>query len=410
MGIRFAMPVSMLSLVVLAGASALGAAPAAAAESQTLTIGVDNISPAKENFGFLDYYPRAGVKVHNGDVLGFHFTPPATSDEIHTATLGTTSPGTSESAGAIFGAAQYANPVPDFDDPVPGPVPQLQFSNNILFATNPPAFVPGGCGTQAQPCTYDGRSEINSGILCNGACPNSEYFYKISVPNVPESGLTVHYVCLIHGPTMSGTFTIVPADDRSSTQKKLNAAAREQFEEQTDAGFDAKESALKLARKTGQLIAGAEDPSGHVQVLEMLPQNFEVATGRSLTWFESSLNEIHTVTFPAGHGSDSVDPLPLVCEAGQGVPDTAANTSGVGPPCANPADIENHLNPQMQGVFTISSPTDVGSSGIISSIPGFPAPPTFTFTFSAPGTFTYQCRIHDHMRGTIQVGAEGIDD
>lgn len=407
MRIRSGMPLSMLSLVVLAGASALGAAPAAAAESHTLTIGVDNVSPAKENFAFLDYYPRAGIKVHNGDVVGFHFTPPATSDQIHTATLGTTSPGNSESAGAIFGAAQYANPALDLDDPFVGPHPQLQFSNKILNPTNPPAFVPGGCGTQAQPCTYDGSGEINSGILCTAACPNSEYFYKINVPNVPESGLTVHYVCLIHGPTMSGTFKIVPADDRASTQKQLNARARAQFEDQTEAGFDAKGRALDLAEKTGQVIAGAEDPSGHVQVLEMLPQKFNVATGKALTWFSSSRNEIHTVTFPAGIGSDAVDPLPLACE---GSPDVIPAPFPGGVPCGNPALLENHLNPDQQGTSTISSPSDVGSSGIISSIPGFMAPATFTFTFVAPGTFTYQCRIHNHMTGTIRVGGEGGDD
>jgi len=391
----------MLSLLVLAGGSALVALPASANGGQTLTIGVDNVSPPKENFAFLDYYPRAGVNVHNGDVVGFHFTP-AVSDEIHTATLGT--PG--ENAFGILGAPQYTNPIPDFDDPVPPGPPQLQFSNNILFPTNPPV-VAGGCGTQAVPCAYTGTSEINTGILCNGACPNSEYFFKISVASVPASGLVVHYVCLIHGPAMQGSINIVPDNQQASSQAQLDASAAVQFAPQTSAGFKAKHKALDRAEETGQVIAGTEDPSGNVQVLEMLPKSFEVGTGKSVTWLSPSLNEIHTVTFPAGHGSDAVDPLPLVCEAGPGVPDTAANVSGVGPPCPNPANIENHLNPFPQGVSTISSPSDVGSSGIIASIPGFPAPPTFTFTFVAPGTFTYQCRIHDHMRGTIHVGGEG---
>jgi len=45
----------------------------------------------------------------------------------------------------------------------------------------------------------------------------------------------------------------------------------------------------------------------------------------SVHWLSPTLNEIHTVTFPAGSGSDSVDPFPFVCE---GSPDTPATFPG----------------------------------------------------------------------------------
>lgn len=386
-----------LSLLALVTGSLLGALPASAAESRTLVVGVDNISPANENFAFLDYYPRAGISVHNGDVVGFRFTPPASSDQIHTATLGTS---TGETPLQIVSASKYTPFIPDADDGF-----QLQFSNAVLFPENPPAGAPGGCGTQAQPCSYNGANEINSGILCQVGCPNSEYFYKIDVPSVPEAGLTVHYVCLIHGPTMQGTLRIVSDDHRASTQRQLNATARAQYAPQIGRGFEAKHNALAQARRTGQVRAGTEDPSGHVQVLEMLPQNLEVQSGKSVSWLSPSRNEIHTVTFPAGPGSDSVDPLPFMCE---GSPDTPASFPG-GVPCGNPTIFENHLNPQPQGATTISSPSTVGSSGIISSIPGIPFPASYTFSFSTTGTFAYQCRIHNHMTGTISVQSEGDD-
>jgi plastocyanin len=404
MKVRIGLPASMLSLLALVAGSVLGALPASAAGSRTLVIGVDNFSPAKENFAFLDYYPRAGIKLHNGDVVGFRFTPPATSDEIHTATLGTPD----ETAVQIFNSPKYPGVINDADDPAPPGLPfQFQFPNSLLFASNPPAVVPGGCGTQALPCAYDGTTETNSGILCQSGCPNSEYFYKIAVPSVPESGLTVHWVCLIHGPTMQGTLRIVPAERRASTQRQLNAAAREQYEPQVDQAFEAKESGLAQARRTGQVMAGAEDPSGRVQVLEMLPQKLEIPSGKSITWLNPTLNEIHTVTFPSGSGSDAVDPLPFVCE---GSPDTAATFPG-GVPCGDPTIFENHFNPLPQGVTTIASPSDVGSSGVIASIPGAPFPPSYSFTFSSAGTatFTYQCRIHNHMTGTVTVGGEGDD-
>jgi len=364
--------------------------------SRTLVVGVDNNSPTGENFAFLDYYPRAGISVHNGDVVGFHFTPPASSDQIHTATLGT--PG--ESPLAIFTSPKYPQIINDADDPAPDGLPfQPQFSNSTLFPSNPPAVVPGGCGTQAQPCSYDGSTEINSGILCTVGCPNSEYFYKFNVASVPESGLTVHYVCLIHGPTMQGTLHIVAGNQPASTQSELDQAARTQYAPQIGAGFEAKARALTQSQRTGNVIAGTEDPTGNVQVLEMLPSNFEVRSGGSVKWLSPSLNEIHTVTFPAGPGSDAVDPLPFLCE---GTPDTPASFPG-GVPCGDPTIFENHLNPQRQGAATISGPSTVGSSGVLTSIPGLPFPPSFSFNFSTAGTFTYQCRIHNHMTGTIAV-------
>jgi plastocyanin len=391
--------ISLLSFGAIAAGSLAGALWASASGPQTLVIGVDNLSPKHENFAFLDYYPRAGVTLHNGDVLGFHSTPP-TSDEIHTATLGI--PG--ETPLGIFTAPKYPAIIADLDDPAPAGLPaQLQLPNAVLSPENPPAGAPGGCGTQAQPCNYDGSAEINSGILCQAGCPNSEYFYKINLPSVPAGGVTVHYVCLIHGPVMSGSFTVVPDHQQASTQRTVNRAARKQFAPQVDAGFDAKEKAIDKARESGQIQAGAEDASGHVQVLEMLPQRFNVQPGTSQSWINSTLNEIHTVTFPAGSGSDAVDPLPAVCE---GTPDTPATFPG-GVPCGNPALFEDHLNPQPQGVFTITSPTDVGTSGIIASIPGFPGTPTFSFSFPTAGTFTYECRVHNHMTGTIIVSQQG---
>jgi plastocyanin len=399
---RFLRVTGTLSWLALVAASLLAASPASASESRTLVVGVDNISPANENFAFLDYYPRAGVRVHNGDIVGFHFTPAASSDEIHTATLGT--PG--ESPFSIFTSPNFPQFVNDGDDPAPARQPfQAQFSNSVLFASNPPVGAPGGCGTAAQPCSYDGSSEINSGIICVNGCPNSEYFYRINVANVPNSGVTVHYVCLIHGPTMQGTLQIVPDDQKASTQRQLNRAASKQYAPQIDAGFEAKENALRQADKTGTVIAGAEDPSGNVQVLEMLPRNLEVGSGSSVNWHSPSLNEIHTVTFPAGHGSDAVDPLIAVCETPL-PPDNPISFPG-GVPCGNPGLFEDHVNAQPQGVTTIATASDVGTSGVIASIPGFPFASSYTFSFSSPGIFSYQCRIHDHMRGTVTVEGNG---
>ncbi len=62
---------------------------------------------------------------------------------------------------------------------------------------------------------------------------------------------------------------------------------------------------------------------------------------------------------------------------------------------------EVHIVPQPLGATVISSPNTVGSSGIISTLPGFPS--SYSFSFVSRGTFAYQCRIHDHMTGIVMV-------
>jgi plastocyanin len=68
---------------------------------------------------------------------------------------------------------------------------------------------------------------------------------------------------------------------------------------------------------------------------------------------------------------------------------------------------EVHIVPQPLGGTVISSPNTVASSGIISTLPGFPS--SYSFSFPNSGTFAYQCRIHDHMLGVVKVNGEAED-
>src|SRR5260370_19891844 len=54
----------------------------------TYQVGVDNANPSGKNFEFTDFYPRAGLVIHNGDVVHFGINAGATPDSFHTATLG----------------------------------------------------------------------------------------------------------------------------------------------------------------------------------------------------------------------------------------------------------------------------------------------------------------------------------
>ncbi len=399
---RFVLGSAIASLAIVASFFA-GAIGGSASPPAPLVIGVDNEGPSGHNFQYLDFYPRQGTLIHNGSVIGFNFNTKSL-DGFHTATLGKQG----ESASDIV--ANHPLFVPDAD--TGDAAGQLQLPLSIFFPSQPPASAPSGCGTADKPCPFHGTNEINSGALCNAVCPNTQFFYRIALEESPSEPVTFNFVCLIHGPIMSGSFTVVPDEATASKQSSLDTLAATQFGPQTAAGLAAFTSANNSAVtdsngvRTFTLKAGTESADGHVQVLEMLPRSVSLKAGDRIKWTSPSKNEVHTVTFPQGHGSDSVDPLPLVCEGANG--DTRPNFSA-GPPffgCGAPGTataLENHLNPQPQGGTVIDSLSRVATSGVVSSIPGIPFPQTTaSFSFPTAGlTFTYQCRIHDHMAGTV---------
>ncbi len=48
-------------------------------------------------------------------------------------------------------------------------------------------------------------------------------------------------------------------------------------------------------------------------------------------------------------------------------------------------------------------PHTVTSSENVFASPGLDVDETFSYTFSTPGTYTYYCKLHPHMTGTIAV-------
>jgi plastocyanin len=353
--------------------SLAGPMPAAAGGSTTYTIGVDAGSPAGHDFEYVDYFPRSGVRVHQGAVIDFNWN--LGLDGLHTVTFLAT------------GAAAPPFIVPEFDEGF-----QLQF--------NPIALHPSSvsCGSSAgNPCSYDGSALVSSGAIANAA--PSSFFVRLDV-----SPGTYTYICLIH-PQMQGSIRVVPDSARTSTVKQVQKAAAAQLAADTRQAFekeeDTNESSVKKnpdGTRTITVIAGTA--TRYVEITEMLPKNVKVRVGDTVKWVTTTLQDPHTVTFPLGPGSASVDPLNFVCEGAAG--DTAP--PGGPPPsfgCANPLDSEAHVIPQPQGPTVISSRSTVASSGIISTLA--PGPDNYSFSFSAAGSFPYMCRIHDNMVGTVQV-------
>lgn len=374
------------TLALIAGMLATSVPAGAGGSSATYTIGVDAANPSGgHNFEYVDYFPRGHVLstdpqavVGNGATL--HFQYQGGPDGLHTATLIPT--------GESPGQAWASRPLVTFDGDNGEAHPIL----------NPDAAFPSGaCGSADNPCTYDGTNTVNSGAL--PAFAGTDFYVRINLPT--STSTTVHYLCLIH-PGMQGSIKVVPG--AGSSPKAFAGNAASQYTADTAAALNAEAAATAAAVNGNFVIAGTA--TQFVEVAEMLPQTFTVSAGQQVTWNTLTIHDPHTVTFPEGPGSDGVDPLsppyaPAECE---GVPDTAADTPLAGPPpsfgCASFPELG--VNPAPNGITTILDPTTVATSGIISS-PSSGFPGSFAFSFPNAGTYQYQCRIHDHMVGTIVV-------
>lgn len=378
--------VTLLSCLALG--LGLAAAPvlssAARAASPTVSIGIDHTPPSGHDFLYVDFFPRVGVKIHSGDVIDFGWA--ASPDGFHTATLLRTG----ETPPEAWAAHPLA--VADGDD---GSA-QQQFNPTIAAPTNPPpgSGAPGACGDATTPCVYDGSAELNSGA--NGTDGASHFFVQVNVP----AGTTVTFVCLVH-PGMAASLDVVDNATPATTPAQASAAASAQAATETSEALAA-ESAASTAQTTTNsdgthtvtLTAGTA--TSHVEVVEMLPKTATITAGDTVRWVTKTVKDIHTVTFPQG-SQPATEPLPSLCE---GTPDTVDN----GPPtaCGNPANFEVHFNAAPVGMTVVATPTTQASSGIIGNPPA-PFPSRYSFSFPNAGTFTYQCRIHDHMVGTLTV-------
>ena len=379
--------VALSSLVasMLVGAVAAGASRS----SGTYLIGVDAAGPTGHNFEYVDFFPRGQVVpndppavVGNGAVLDFRYNF-GSLDGLHTATL--------LPFGETPGQAWAQQPLITGDESESAPPPNLVFNNDVLFQH------PVSCGDAANPCVYTGAAEVNSGAL-PAFTPSADFFVKISLPT--KKPATVRYVCLIH-PGMQANLKVVPGAGSSPAAFASNAAS--QLAADTAGGFAAESQANTSAvspngdgTNTVTMAAGAA--TQFVEVAEMLPWNVTVNRGDTVKWVTLTQKDPHTVSFPDLQEKYSPqDPVQPACEGATG--DTAA----AGPPdfgCGgSPVEFTVDLFPQ--GPTQISTATTMASSGIIATFGGLPD--RYSFSFPNQGTFSYQCRIHDHMNGTITV-------
>ena len=353
-----------------------------------VSIGVDHTPPRGHDFQYVDFFPRARVNIHTGTVVGFHWN--ASPDGFHTTTLLKT--------GETVAQALAAHPlvVPDSDDGTQA----LQLNPAILAPTNPPGS-PGACGDAAHPCPFSGRQDLNSGA--NPTDGHASFYAQINLP----APATLTFMCEVH-PGMSGVLHVVPDSQPATTPAQVAAAAAAQARADTSGALAAEAAAIHRSTTTGStghrtVTAVAGTATRHVEVVEFLPGHVTIRAGDTVRWTTKTIKDIHTITFPLG--TRQADPIPNVCEASPA--DTPAPVGPTGPSCTNPAALETHFLPRPAGSATITSTTQVASSGVLSQPPA-PFPSTYAYTFPVAGRFQFFCHIHENgMKGVVTVTPAG---
>jgi plastocyanin len=372
------------------------AAPGVAAATVPLTITADRPAavPAGHNWSYNDFFPRT-ISVHQGATIRFAI------QGFHTATLVPPGPGPT-SIRRSMGLLK-----PDGDDTSANPNGSTHTQIN-LGAVFP---IPGGCGSAAHPCTFDGSSPVSSGAPLAGPIA------PLNVKVTAKAGF-YRFVCLIH-PQMQGWLVVVPSDFHATTAADLATQVTTQIASDRKAGYAAEAAANRAGvhlnadgTRTWTITAGTSSPNGHVAVLEMLPRDLSIRKGDKVTWVSRATNEPHTVTFPRDLHTDMV----ALCESGATdvpavptvIPPTGPQdfTCGGGPPDEVEFDGGN-------GVSHVTSRSTVSDSGVIASsaeLAGFALPSTaarnrwtVSFVGASRTTYHYLCQIHAGMVGTIVV-------
>ena len=135
----------------------------------------------------------------------------------------------------------------------------------------------------------------------------------------------------------------------------------------------------------------------HADALAFFPRAVTIHAGDTVTW---QILGFHTVTFAGSH-----HPYPFI--APSGTQPTATDATGapfwwVG---KLPELTISPMTLVPQGGGTISSPSQLRSSGLLRVLTAPPTKPPapYSLTFTQPGVYHYQCAVHPGMRGVVIV-------
>src|SRR5437588_4850749 len=182
------------------------------ATTQTYRVQLDAYPPQGEPWAFLKLFPSDYLSVHQGDVVNASWRG---LDTPHTATFVNTAHidqwrGQHQQPGGDYAVIQ---PEPGNDEP--GTV----INPAVLGPSDP------SCGTELNPCPFDGTAVVNSGL--NSPNPQSQPSFFVTV-NAPVGQYAM--LCLLH-PGMQIPLMVFSSgsDIPSPSEAAAKAAAQEGF-------------------------------------------------------------------------------------------------------------------------------------------------------------------------------------
>jgi plastocyanin len=226
--------------------------------------------------------------------------------------------------------------------------------------------------------TYDGTGFRNSGSPSEFPKPFT-YSLTFTKPG------TYQYLCLIHGPAMSGTVIVkdrvmtTPAQVARNGRRELAATLKEGRTVWTK---------YRTERKDGAVVVPLiGDAKAGFSILRFTPQPLVISAGTTVTWTMRDPLEIHTVTFLGGEKRPD---FVIVQALKQGPPRLLVNPKVMMPTQATSYNGAGYANSGI--LFPVGAPPDL--------------PKSFSLTFTKPGRYEYFCIVHmpvEGMRGTIIV-------
>ncbi len=402
----------LFSLIAFSGRPALAQTPGSAAGTpQTWQVQVSHAGPEGHNWEFNAYYPKR-LQAHAGDTI--NFTIAAAPDEYHTVTLGQarTTPDTIYNGQA--GGFAYPNSAAG------GGLQRGIFINEPQIA----------CGRADQtPCSFDGTKGINSGVLVRPPADSGgkgNLTFTATLASGINAG-TYYFLCLVHGPAMSGSFDVLPAATPARSAATLQADAQRAYESDLQSlAEDARSIAtpsVTVNRDSSfswDIAAGAGTADGRLDVNEFGVNGLFIKTGDSVTWHVSSgIGDQHTIT---GFGTQPGQPparLPVYQPACSGMNgDTLPAPGSYGPDIWNSCPgseqllLTRYAFPSAPSGGSYQSGTSLTSGILMSAVQlatpveqGSPFTDSYTTIFPDPGTYRYVCEIHPGMAAYIVVQA-----
>ena len=381
--------------------------------SVTYDVQVDATTPAF-NLATASYFPNE-LKAHPGDTIRFTSID---RGEPHTVTFGT----------LIDDAVKAMAQVPKDAPPGPPPpavlkVPQGQsvtpsgvdlrqsaMQSCFLASGDPPASDACSKEQQKQPEFTGTQTFYNSGFMPGRAV------FSVKLASAAKPG-SYTFLCLFHGPTMSGKVVVVDRGEPAQSPDEVNAYGRDRLNKLVQA-LQPAANAAKLAGAS-EVIAGAGDPAVHDGfITEFFPKTVSIPVGGSLTW---RISVGHTISFNAP--SDAVDFVVKATDGsfhlnnkaifnvgwpGQPLPplfgaDPPPGASAPPPPVPAPPGAAPPVPPPFGADAGVWDGRGYRNSGMI-----FQFDPrqsvTYKVSFAGAGTYTYKCLIHIDMEGTVKVG------